>query len=480
MQQIGRSRRTPKVVVIVQLALAPALAQAQAMTSAPNVENSPTTPVEVTAPPAPVGATESQANEPQAVRDSGNDSEAKGDAPKKKKKRKKAAAQRSDEDDISIGDPWGDSRGDIAVAGMSFRFLAQAQYRHTFASTSTNSDPTYRTIEKDLVRDGDGWDLNRMFFRIMAEPSRYLGLKLVTDFSEFRHNNPKRAIKQAYVELRPLPKHLHVIVGYLKVPFEIFELDAVSKFEFASFGQTNEMLNDLGFSGRDAGAELVFSPLAKPRYLNVIAGAFRGHATGDNGSFVGAVGARVESEFIKGYRVGAGWLGHPQRNTYYERLDTSDKDLMANPADPNSPRGQNWNKGNAFGADVTFNRSGFMLRGEGLIGDRVDLDTRYGAKRWASIWGIAAYKFPAGPVQLQPALKCEVLDTDLAHSSGRRNQYSFALSTFFGRATRLMLDVTRTQVQDNSPVVDQPSPLRETPYNDLSNTRVTAQIQVVL
>jgi hypothetical protein len=386
-----------------------------------------------------------------------------------------------DEDgDVSLGDPWGDSQDELRAAGLSFRFLAQAQYQQTFGVDSTNSDSTYRVPENTLAKSGDGWDLNRMFFRIMAEPSQYLGLKIVTDFAEFRHNNPKQAIKQANVELRPVPKHLHFVAGILKIPFEIFELDPIAKFEFASFGQANAMVSYLGFSGRDVGAEVIVSPLSKPRYLNFIAGAFRGHASDENASIVGDIAVRIESEPAKGFRMGTGWVGQPNRKTYLEPFNTSGKDLLPNPSDPSHPRSRTWDKGSAFGGDLTFNRWGLMLRTEGLIGTRTDYDTQYGATKWAAAWAIAAYKFPLGPIQLQPAVRAEVLDTDTQHSGGMRRQYSFALGAHFNRTTQLLFDITRTDVQANSPVIEQPLPLREIPYNDLSNVRVTARLQVTL
>jgi len=121
-----------------------------------------------------------------------------------------------------------------------------------------------------------------------------------------------------------------------------------------------------------------------------------------------------------------------------------------------------------------------MLRTEGLLGSRVDYDTQYGATKWAAAWAIAAYKFPLGPIQLQPAVRAEVLDTDTQHSGGLRRQFSFALGAHFNRTTQLLFDVTRTDVQSNSPVIEQPLPLREIPYNDLSNVRFTGRLQVTL
>ena len=115
-----------------------------------------------------------------------------------------------------------------------------------------------------------------------------------------------------------------------------------------------------------------------------------------------------------------------------------------------------------------------------MMGTRVDYDTRYGAERWGAVWALASYRFRAGPVHLQPAIRAELLDTDWEHKAGLRRQLSFALATHLSKATRLLFDITRTDVQQDSPVLNQPDPLREVPYSALDSTRVTAQLQVAL
>lgn len=403
--------------------------------------------------------------------------------PKKAKKGKRKQRQLSVANapsDLILGDPWGDTQDELRIAGLAFRFLVQTHYRHTLAEPSQNSDESYRLPENTLARDGDGWSLNRFFFRIIANPSRYLSLRLITDFAEFRHSNSKKAVKQAFVELKPIPSHLHFQVGVLKLPFSTLELDPVAKHEFTYLGEANDLITRLGFAGRDVGAQVTAAPLAKPKYLEFVAGVYAGHAKDENRSLVGAVGARVVSRAVKDFRFGIDCVAHPSSTTYLNPFDTASKDLLPNPDNPNYPRSRTWTNGQAYSADVTFSRAGLMVRGEAMIGTRVDYDTRYGAEHWGAVWGLAAYRFPAGPIRLQPAVRAEFLDSDWEHKAGLRRQLSFALATYFSDATRLLLDLTRTDVQQNTLVLDQPEPLREVPYGALNNTRVTAQLQVDL
>jgi hypothetical protein len=401
---------------------------------------------------------------------------------KQPKKAKRAADKPGvDESEVLWGDPWGDSQDELRAAGLSFKFLVQTHYRQTFAFKSSNSDPDYHIPEETLVRSRDGWGLNRLFFRIAAEPSKYVGLKIITDFAEFAHNNGKQALKQAFVDLRPIPKHIHFLAGVLKLPFSITELDPIAAYEFTRMGEANDLIKGLGFAGRDMGAEIMVTPLAKPRYLTLALGAFRGHAAEEQGALFGEVGARAATEPLKGLRFGVDWAVMPKTVTYLSPFDTAHKDLLPNPENPNFPRSRTWDKGQAASADVTFHRYGVMLRTEGMIGTRVDHDTLYQAKRFGAVWGVAAYRFPlTGSLSLQPALRLELLDTDLDYNNGLRTQLAAGFATYFTKSVRALLDVERTIVQDNSPTIEQPLPLRAIPYGALSNTCITGQVQVVM
>ena len=412
------------------------------------------------------------------------DSETKKDKKDKKgkkgKKGKKAPEFGKDKDgDTEWGDPWGDSQDELRAAGLSFRFLLQAHYRQSFGS-SPNTDPNYKLGEENLMRHNDGWYVNRLFWRIGAEPSKYLGYKLLLDIAEFQHANGKQSIKQAYVALRPIPKHLHFLVGVLKLPYSILELDPIAKFEFTQMGDTDDLVKGMGFAGRDIGAEVVVSPLSKPKYLTLAVGLFRGHAHDEHASLIGAVGARAETYPIKGLRFGADWVDFPKTETYLNPFETGSKYLLPNPENPNFPRSQTYLSGQAFSADITFSRWNLMLRTEGMLGTRVDHDTLYGAKKFGAYWAIASYRFPAGPVDLQPSLRAEWLDTDLEHSVGMRRTLTAAFAAWVTKNVRFTLDVARTDVQANSPFIDQPLPLQQVPYNAISNTCVTGQLQANL
>jgi hypothetical protein len=400
-----------------------------------------------------------------------------------KKARKALARANADhhEDDVEWGDPWGDRRDELRAAGLSFKFLLQTSYRQTLAYKSDSTDPNYRVSEETLVRSDDGWNLNRFFFRIAAEPSKYIGVKIITDFAEFAHNNGKQAVKQAYADLRPIPKHLHFQVGILKLPFSITELDPIVKYEFTRMGEANDLTKGLGFGGRDIGMQLLATPLSTARHLTLAVGTYRGHAEEENGSLFGALGARATTEPVKGLRFGIDGILMPRTITYLNPFEPGRKELLPNPENPNFPRSRTWDKGQAASADIAFHSHGLMLRSEGMVGTRVDHDTLYGASKFGAVWAIAAYRFPiTDRFSLQPALRAELLDTDLNHKNGLRTQLVAGIATYYTKSVRFLLDVERTIVQEATPYIDQPLPLRANPYDALSNTCITSQVQVVL
>lgn len=378
------------------------------------------------------------------------------------------------------GDPWGNHNGTLRANGLMFRFLVQGQYEHTFGVDSKNRDPDYRLAENTLARSDDGWDISRVFFGINAEPNKFLHLKVLVDFAEFKKSKTSRAVKQAYVELRPIPKHLHLAAGILKLPFSIHELDSIAAYEFTSSGRTNALLNMMDMAGRDIGAELIASPLARPRDLKLTLGAYRGHASEEEASPFGSMGARAETEPLSGLRLGTGAIIQPKVVRKLNALNTSNDDLVPNPEDADYPRAVTWKKGYAYGIDATYRNQGFVVRGEGLVGTRVDYNTRYGADHWAATWGIVAYKFNAGAVQLEPAVRVEYLDANLGHRGGLYGQYTVALGAHFGPLTKVIIDLTRTEVEPGTPYFEQPTPLRAVPFNAIDSTCITGRLQVAL
>ncbi|MFT3923925.1 MAG: hypothetical protein QM778_15435 [Myxococcales bacterium] len=375
------------------------------------------------------------------------------------------------------GDPWGDPQG---LSVISLRALMQFRYTSTFATASKNELITGREKEDYLVQQGDGYSLNRMLVRLSSDPVKYLGFKSVLDFSELIDNDPEDVLKQAYAVLRPIPERLEFVAGLFKVPFSVLELDPTSRYEFANLGPANQLLNSLGFAGRDLGAQVTVAPLKKPKRLRLYLGAFRGHAHDEHDSPAGSLAARAESKPNKWLRLGADMVQQLGNRSYNRPFETSGKDVLPDPPDPAHPMQKNWGKGRAYSADIRIKRKGAMLRGEFMYIDRVDLDERYGAKSAWAAWGIAGYRFDVRSVQLLPALRAEWLDADREHGTGLWRTLSASLTLICLERVRFMLDVTRTDVQAHSPVLKQPKPLQIPPFMALDNTRVIGQLQVEL
>jgi hypothetical protein len=378
------------------------------------------------------------------------------------------------------GDPFGGHGSGLRVGFLQFRFLGQIRYGRTFSADSKNASASYRVAENDLARDGDGVRLNRFFVRLAADPLPYLQLKTIIDLAEFVHDNADSAVKQAFVELKPIPKHVEVTVGLFKLPFSILELDPTAEFPFAEFGQADDLVRDLGYAGRDIGAELMVAPLAKAKLLRFAFGAFRGEAKNESNAVVGSIGGRIESTPIKGLRFGVDWVEHPQSIHLRNALETSNKDVMLNPSDPLYPRSEAYSAGRAFSADVQYRRHHLRVAVEGMLGDRTDVDTRYGARSFYAVWGLAGYRFKAATVHWMPAVRAMLWDADREHAVGLRRELAIALNIDFTDNVRLVLDLTRIDVQAGSALLDQPKPLQATPYSQLDGTRMIAQLQVVL
>ncbi len=375
------------------------------------------------------------------------------------------------------GDPWGDTQG---LGLISLRALMQFRYASTFASKSGHSLSTGREKEEFLAEKNDGYSMKRILIRFSSDPVKYIGFKSVFDFSELMTGDVEDVVKQAYVVLRPIPERLEVVAGLFKTPFAILELDPSSRFELADLGHTNKLINDLGYAGRDLGVMASVAPLKKARKMRISGGAFRGHAYGEHDSPAGSLAGRIEYKPKRWLRFGGGVTQMMSDYSYNRVFNTSGKNVLPNPPDLRYPRQKNWGKGRAWGVDARIKKKGFMLRGEFIMGDRIDLDERYGAKTFWSAWGLAAYRIDIGSVKLLPSVRTEWLDSDREHKSGMWRTLSFGITTIVLDRLRFLVDVTRTDVGTGSPLLNQPKPLTDPPYLALDCTRVTAQMQIEL
>jgi hypothetical protein len=375
------------------------------------------------------------------------------------------------------GDPW----GDVGSGGLlSLRALFQFRYTSTFAEDSTNERESYVVREEYLVQQGDGWAINRLFVRLGSDPSRYLGFKAVFDFAQLLEGDPEDVVKQAYGTLRPMPDHIELTAGSFKIPFSTLELDASSRWEFAEFGPIDQLIVDMGYAGRDLGAQLQIAPLKKAKRLRITGGTFRGHATDEHDSPSGTVAVRIEAKPNKHFRIGANYAQKLRAVVYNRPFETSDKDELPNPPDPLYPAQKRYDSGRAAGGDLRFKMKGFMLRGEGIYGDRIDVDTRYDARTFWGAWGIIAYRIDIGSVRVLPAFRAEWLDADRENPVGVQRQLGGALNVLFLERCRFVVELTQTEVQANTPLLKQPKPLQTDPYLALDNLRTIAQLQIEL
>jgi hypothetical protein len=379
-----------------------------------------------------------------------------------------------------VGDSFSDRGPGLRVGFLQFRFMMQLRYARSWAADSQNPSASYRLVENTIARDDDGLRLHRFFVRLAADPSPYLQFKTIVDLAELVHDNVDAAVKQAFAELRPIPGRLEFTVGLFKLPFSILELDPTAEFPFAELGRADDLIKDLGFAGRDIGAEVTISPLRKPKWLRIAFGAFRGEAKDESKAIVGSLGARIESMPIKGLRIGVDWVGHPSSLVYKNALETSNKDLVPNPADPAYPRAETWSAGHAVSADIMYHRHHLRLAVEGMMGDRVDVDNRYGARSFYGVWALAGYRFRTGFMHMMPAVRAMWWDADREHPVGVRRELSVALNLDFSDNVRLLFDLTRIDVQANTPLLDQPKPIPADAYMQLDDTQLIAQLQVVL
>jgi hypothetical protein len=239
-------------------------------------------------------------------------------------------------------------------------------------------------------------------------------------------------------------------------------------------------MNDLGFTGRDYGVQVIGAPLRKAKRLRLMLGIFRGHAEDEHDSPAGAIAGRIEAKPNKALRFGAGVISHLRSYTYNRPFETSDKDVLPDPPDPLYPAQKRWGRGSAYGLDARFKKKGFMLRGEGVYGDRVDIDRRYGAKHFWNTWAIAAYSIHLDEVKLLPALRGEWLDADVGHGKGGMLTLSGSFTVIAWSRVRFLVDATHMRVQHNTPVLNQPKPLQADPYLALTNTMLTCQLQLEL
>lgn len=393
-----------------------------------------------------------------------------------------AHAQNLERDDAPAQNPdkFDPDLPDVALVGpISIHTLLQVRYAATFAEASRNPRPGYAVSEDIIVHDNDGFRLRRMYLRLLVNPVDWFSSKLVLNFAKFASGSVEYVVRQAYIGVAPVPDHVEFTAGLLQLPFSLMKLTSASRLEVADKGPTSDLATEQGFAGRDLGVSVRVSPLEKRKRLRLTLGAYRGHARDEHASPLGLLGARLTFKPIKGLELGSGVMHHLFDARYKRPFETSDKQELPLPPDPLYPHEKTWSKGTAWGIDASFEHDKRLLvRAEGMWGDRVDADERYGARAFFGAFALISYRFQVGPITLQPALRGEWSDADLDHDVGTRRVYTIAMHVILDQHVRVLLDVIHVDAENSTPVINSPRPLPATPYFELDHTRALCQLQV--
>ena len=367
--------------------------------------------------------------------------------------------------DLTVQSADGDAFGaDKYLTPITFRTLLQVRQTQTSGASGS-------TAEKDYAQQFDGWHLQRMFLRAATRPTSWMEGKILADFAEAWNGSPKKLLKLAYADI-DLHERVHLRVGLQKLPMSLLELLPIAEFELADLGAVDDLIKDTGFGGRDVGATLRVDPLPKARWLRLSAGAFSGDAVGTDASLAPLLGFRAESHPWKHLSAGIDWLWRRHATTAPAGSPTKYIDA-----------------GSAGSADISLHWKPVEVRAELVWGDRTDaryrLDPVGGeARSYLGAWLIAVGRIKLGKVIVRPVARCEVLDADREHASGRRTLISGALDVDVG-PVRVVLDVSQRLLQPGSvPLGQQVQGDVQggvwRPWSEVGSTRVVLQLQVAI
>ncbi len=362
----------------------------------------------------------------------------------------------------SSGDVFGDDDG----GPMSIRALLQTRYGQSWPTS-------VRPGERALVQANDGWQVERAFVRLSAKPTTWLTGKILLDFAALRSGNAIQTVKLAYAEIEPASR-VKITAGLFKRSYSLLELLPIAEYEFADTGLADTLIQDTGFGGRDMGAMVAVQPLPKKKWLKLFVAAFQGGHIATDARPDGLLTARAESTPIKHLHLGA--------DVAWRRAQTAPNIL---PVDGPQDAGVAWS------ADAMLQFDTWEVRAEMLGGDRTDVlhranpDVGADAKTFLGAWLLGVYRIPVRTAVVMPALRLEWLDTDRDRPVGGHLLASGALNIDFGGRVRLLLDLTRQWVQDNTiPIGQKPTGATDLgtymTFHDTAYWKFVTQLQVRL
>jgi hypothetical protein len=262
----------------------------------------------------------------------------------------------------------------------------------------------------------------------------------------------------------------------------LLELVEPYQLEVAERGPTHEMLEDqLSLARRNTGVEVDVSPLSHARLLQLTAGAFQGATTGATGAQdfrgPGLLAGRILTEPTGYLRFGTSVAWRPRPTLeWWDELRY---------------RFVVFERGLALAANATVNLPRLLIRAEGMMGSRTDVDVptplqyrRGDARNFMAAWAMVAVRFPVRGMILTTAARAEWLDTDTrfgfdirpttSQATGRILHFSGGLNLDFDEHTRLMLDVSVHDVEPGTRNGD----YHEIVRYDTDSTAVILQLQI--
>ena len=331
--------------------------------------------------------------------------------------------------------------------------LIQLRYQETFVTIHPGltalvmqqyPDPavsadTLRLI-RDTARERDGLRPRRILLDSAGTLAGGLAWQVRLDFARLIYEDPTQLVRWAFGELEATD-HVALTAGIFDIPFSLFETMDEAEIELAERGPTHELLHRLRFTERDLGLLVTLSPLREKRWLQAIAGLIEGGAYGAQSyRGPGLVAARLMSRPSEHLQVGAGLVWRPRPLTaWWEELRFYYTE---------------YDKGLAYGADVTLSFQRVILRAEWLAGDRTDNDVavpvkerRGDARTFMSEWAMVSIRLPVRGILVTPAARAELLDTDREHPTGEILHVSAALNVDLSPRVRLLADLSRHYVQ---------------------------------
>jgi hypothetical protein len=338
----------------------------------------------------------------------------------------------------------------IFAAGM----LLQMRYQQTQVTIEPGlgalvnrqySDPsvaadTLRLI-RDTARETDGLRPRRLLLNLAGTASGPLSWQVRFDFAKLLYDSDQtQIVRWAYAEYAPA-SWVVLTVGVFDIPFSLFETIDEAEIELAERGPTHELLHHMRFTERDLGILVSVYPFKERQWLQAIAGVLNGGADGAQSyRGPGLLAGRLTSRPGKHLQIGAGleWRPRPL-NAWWEELRFYYKA---------------YDRGLAYGTDVTLSFERVTVRAEWVAGDRTDNDVmvplmerRGDARKFMSAWAMILFRFQVGQVVIRPVGRAEWLDTDLEHDTGGIVHMTAALNVDLSPRMRILADVSRHFVQ---------------------------------